>query len=69
MTVTGKRHLIGKKVRVEFDYPKSWPVRYGRYEYQGFDDNGHWVVRPDGAQRYILNSDIVDIKEVDDDDA
>jgi hypothetical protein len=59
--------LVGKKVRVTFN-TEHWPVRYGRYTYQGYDSEGHWVVREDGFQRYLPNRLVVAIDPVDDTD-
>lgn len=58
-------HLIGKTVRVTFNR-SHWPVIYGRYLYEGYDEGGHWVRRPDGRQRYLRNVDVVNIEPTDD---
>ncbi|MGW0682915.1 hypothetical protein ACWD2L_06075 [Streptomyces sp. NPDC002754] len=57
--------LVGKTVRVTFNRA-HWPVVYGRYLYEGHDEHGHWVRRPDGVQRYLRNIDVLAIDVTDD---
>lgn len=59
------RRLVGRRVRVT--YRPGWPVRYGRYTYEGWTDDGLWLRRPDGFQRLVLDVDIQKIEEVKDD--
>lgn len=56
---------IGKTVRITFNR-SHWPTVYGRYLYEGFDEGGHWVRRPDGMQRYLRNIDVAGIDITDD---
>lgn len=51
-----KLEWMGRPVRVTF--ANHWPVRYGDYVYDGFDDKGVWVSHDGGWQRYILFYDI-----------
>lgn len=53
----------GTKVLVEFDTSR-WPVHKATYVYEGHDESGWWVRRPDGVQRYFLREDIVGMTPV-----
>ena len=58
--------LVGKKVLVRFNRA-SWPIESATYTYEGHDDNGYWVRRSDGRQRYLLRSDVIEILPVEED--
>lgn len=47
-------HLMGTRVRVHF-VDGRWPVPYGNYTFDGFDDDGIWVTHDTNGQRYIYN--------------
>lgn len=53
----------GTKVLVKFD-PLRWPIHQATYTYEGHDENGWWVRRKDGVQRYFLREDVVEVLPV-----
>lgn len=52
--------LKGKKVVLEFNTAR-WPIHKATYTYEGHDENGYWVRRKDGVQRYFEREDVVSI--------
>lgn len=52
--------LVGKRVLVEFD-TNRWPIHKATYIFEGQDQDGYWLRRKDGTQRYFLRADIASI--------
>jgi hypothetical protein len=47
----------GMQVKVVFN-PETWPIHSAIYTYNGRDDEGYWLTRSDGWQRYLLRVDV-----------
>lgn len=57
-------HLIDRRVKVVFT--SEWEVPVGHYRLDGYDDQGLWLTRADGFQRYMQRTMISSVEDAND---